>query len=297
MPCCAGLSKPIDAAGPETQRKRNQMTSTIGNHASAEISPWFSLKTRVTLLTLCIFLFGIWALAFDTSRLLQEDMKRILGEQLFQAADLLATDLNEELSDRLTSLELIAKDIDAPMLDNPAVLQTLLEQRPLLHVLFNGGVFATGINGTAIADVPVSAGRIGTNYLDRESVSGPLKTGKTVIGRPAMGKKPGAPIFSIVAPIRDGAGAVIGTLVGTINLGKPNFLDKITQGRYGKTGGYLLIAPQHRLIVTASDKSRTISRFRHRVSTPCTTATWRVMKASVWPSVRVAWKNSMPPKP
>jgi diguanylate cyclase (GGDEF)-like protein/PAS domain S-box-containing protein len=49
---------------------------------------------------------------------------------------------------------------------------------------------------------------------------------------------------------------VVGTLVGTINLGKPNFLDKIAQGQYGKTGGYLLNAPQHRLIVTASDKSR-----------------------------------------
>jgi diguanylate cyclase (GGDEF)-like protein/PAS domain S-box-containing protein len=49
---------------------------------------------------------------------------------------------------------------------------------------------------------------------------------------------------------------VVGTLVGTINLGKPNFLDKIAQGQYGKTGGYLLNAPQHRLIVTASDKTR-----------------------------------------
>ncbi|MFZ4625446.1 MAG: EAL domain-containing protein, partial [Rhodoferax sp.] len=51
-------------------------------------------------------------------------------------------------------------------------------------------------------------------------------------------------------------GTVIGTLVATINLGQPNFLDKVTAGRYGKTGGYLLVAPQHKLFVTASDKSR-----------------------------------------
>ena len=33
-------------------------------------------------------------------------------------------------------------------------------------------------------------------------------------------------------------------------------LDKVTAGRYGKTGGYLLVAPQHQLFVTASDKTR-----------------------------------------
>ena len=44
--------------------------------------------------------------------------------------------------------------------------------------------------------------------------------------------------------------------MGTINLGKPNFLDNVTHGQYGKAGGYLLIASEHKLIVTASDKTR-----------------------------------------
>jgi diguanylate cyclase (GGDEF)-like protein/PAS domain S-box-containing protein len=226
------------------------------NHTNSRISLWRSLKTRVTLLTLGIFVFGIWALTFYDTYMLQRDMQRVLGEQQFQAVSLVAAQVNVELKDRVEALERIANEMDAHLIGNPAALQVRLEQRPLLQNLFNGGVFATGADGTAIADVPLSTGRIGTNYLDRESVSVPLKTGKTVIGRPAMGKKLGAPIFSIVAPIRDAAGEVIGTLVGTINLGKPNFLDKITQGQYGKTGGYLLNAPKYRLIVTASDKSR-----------------------------------------
>lgn len=217
---------------------------------------WRSLKTRVTLLTLGVFVFGIWALSFYASRMLQEDMKREMGEQQFQAVSLLAEQVNDAFNERLVALERIAKEMDGLLVGNPAALQVRLDQRPLLQNLFNGGVFATDVRGTAIADVPVSIGRIGTNYLDRQSVSGPLKTGKTVIGRPAMGKKLGAPIFSIVVPIRDGAGAVIGTLVGTINLGAPNFLDKIAQGHYGATGGYLLMAPQHKLFVTASDKTR-----------------------------------------
>ena len=225
-------------------------------HANPKISPWRSLKTRVTLLTLGIFVLGIWALSFYASRMLKEDMRRVLGEQQFQTVSIVAEQVNDELTERLEALERIAQEMDGLLVANPAALQARLEQRPLLQNLFNGGVFATGVDGTAIADVPLSTGRIGPIYLDRESVSGPLKTGKTVIGRPTMGKKLGAPVFSIVAPMHDGAGAVIGTLVGTINLGKPNFLDHIARGQYGKTGGYLLNAPQYRLIVTASDKTR-----------------------------------------
>ena len=215
-----------------------------------------SLKTRVTVLTFAVFMLGIWALAFYASRVLREDMQRLLGEQQFSTVTVLAHEINDRLVDRMLALESVARDAGPAMLANTSDLQALLEQRPLLQMMFNGGVFATGTDGAAVADVPLSAGRIGTNYIDRESVSIPLKEGRTVIGRPNIGKKLGAPIFSITAPIRDGKGTVIGALVGTINLGKPNFLDQLEQNHYGKTGGFLVIAPQHQLFVTASDKSR-----------------------------------------
>ncbi len=219
--------------------------------------PWrHSLGSRAVGITLAVFVLNLWALSFYVSHLLQVDMQRVLGEQQFQTVSVVATEINDALTERLLALEKIAKNIDERLVSEPAALQATLEQRPLLQLMFNGGVFATDANGTAIADVPLSYGRIGTNYLDRDSVAMPLKTGKTLIGRPAMGKKLGAPIFSIVAPLRHRSGAVIGTLVATVNLGQPNFLDKVTAGRYGKTGGYLLVAPQHQLFVTASDKTR-----------------------------------------
>lgn len=217
---------------------------------------WRSLKARVTLLTLFLFAISIWSLTFYTSRMLREDMQRMLGEQQFSDVSGIAREINDRLSDRRQALETIAKEITPAIFANAPALQALLEQRPLLQLLFNGGVFITGTDGTAIADVPLSAGRIGTNYIDRESVSVPLKEGKTRIGQPAMGKKLGAPIFSIVAPILNSSGQVLGAMVATVNLGKPNFLDHIAQTQYGKTGGYLLVARQYNLIVTSSDKSR-----------------------------------------
>lgn len=220
------------------------------------VSSWQSLKTRATVFTLAVFVLGIWALSLYVSRVLQADMVRLLGEQQFQTVSFVAAEINGELHDRMVALDVVAKEIDASAMGQPTLLQAILEQHPVVQIMFNGGVFITGSDGTAIADVPLSNDRIGTNYMDRESVSIPLKQGKALVGRPAMGKKLGAPIFSIVVPIRDAAGEVIGALVGTINLGKPNFLDKLTQSQYGKAGGYLLNAPQYGLIVTASDKTR-----------------------------------------
>ncbi len=217
---------------------------------------WSSLKTRVTLITVVIFVASLWSLTFYASRLLHTDLQRQLGEQQFMSVSLIADHLDEELTDRMRALEAIAAELTPAVMANRAELQALLEQRPLLQLLFNGGIFATDTYGSAIADVPLSAGRIGTNYMDRDSVSIPLKQGKPMFGRPAMGKKLGAPIFSITVPIRDAQGRVSGCLVGTINLGQPNFFENVVNRNYGKTGGYYLIAREHRLFVTASDKTR-----------------------------------------
>ncbi len=221
-----------------------------------KIFPWQSLKVRATAFTLSVLVLGMWSLSFYISRNLQTDMEQMLGQQQLSVVTAVANEVNDNLTDRLKALETVAREMDEDLMSSPAALQNRLEQRPLLKLLFNGGVFVTGSDGVAIADVPLSTGRIGTNYMDRESVSVPLKEGKSVIGRPAMGKKLGAPIFSMVAPIRDARGKVIGALVATVNLGQPSFLDKIAQNSYGKSGGYMLIAPQHNLFVTASDKSR-----------------------------------------
>ena len=224
----------------------------------ARFFPLRSIKTRVTLLTLVLFVAGTWTLSLFAAGLLREDMQRMLGEQQLSIASAIASEINSGLIERVQALQTIAKEATPAMMGNTAALQTQLEQRSVLQLLFNGGIFITDATGTAIADVPLLPGRIGTNYLDRQTVSIPLKEGRTVIGRPAMGKKLGTPIFSIAAPILGGAGQTVGTIVGTINLGMPTFLDQIAQNQYGKTGGYLLIAPQHKLFVTATDKSRVL---------------------------------------
>jgi len=223
---------------------------------NASIFQGRSLKTRVTFFTLAIFLIGTWSLALYASRMLRQDMQRLLGDQQFSTVSLIASEVNGALDDRFNALETVAATMTPATLGNPAALQSLLEQGAVFHRLFNAGVFVTRLDGTAIASVPSAAGRAGVNYLDRDYIAVPLRQGKTAIGRPVQGRKVSAPIFGMAAPIRDAQGRVIGALAGVTDLSSPNFLDKVTENRYGRTGGYLLNAPAYRLIVTATDKRR-----------------------------------------
>jgi len=217
---------------------------------------WRSIRTRVTLFTLAIFLVAIWSLEFYASRLLQDDMQHLLGEQQLSAVSFMAASIDEEINERLRAQEEIAKQITPALMAHPSALQSFLEQYPILLILFNSGAFVIGIDGVAIADSPVSARRIGINYADREFIAETLK-GKSTVSKPLVGKKLKAPILPIGVPIRDAEGKVIGALVSTINLSKPNFLDKITEHSVGESGGYLLLVDaQHRLVITATDKSR-----------------------------------------
>lgn len=214
------------------------------------------VQFRLTVVTLGVALSVIWLISLYLARIVREDMERLISEQQLSTASIVAMNVNGELQDRLTMLTTVAAQVSGLLVEKPASLPAFLKDRPSISLPFNGGLFITGIDGTAIADYPIVPGRVGTNYMDRESISVPLKEGRPVIGRPNLGKTLKAPIFSIVVPVRDEQGKVIGCIAGTVNLGLPNFLDKLAMARYGKTGGYLLIAPQYRIIVNASDRSR-----------------------------------------
>jgi diguanylate cyclase (GGDEF)-like protein/PAS domain S-box-containing protein len=219
------------------------------------IFQWRSLKTRVTVFTLAIFLISLWSLAFYASQALRNDVQSLLSEQQLSTVSFIAAEVNQALNDQFNVLEKVAGRVSLAMLGHPATLQAFLEERLTLQGPFNGGIFVTQVDGVAIAGLPRSAEWVGVNDLDRDYIVSALK-GKATVGRPVMSRVLQAPVFVMAAPIRDLQGAVIGALAGVTNLSQPNFLDRLTHGRYGQSGGYVLISPQHRLVVTASDKSR-----------------------------------------
>ena len=219
-----------------------------------------SIKTRVTLFSLLIFLVGIWALVLYANQILHRDLEQLLGEQQLSTATILAEDLNQEVDFRLRSLEKIAKGIDTATLNNPAMLLSLLENHTISSSLFNGGLFVTLKDGTAICSLPRSAKRNGINFMDRDYIANALQKGQATVGKAIVGKALHTPVVGMAVPIRTAEGNIIGALAGVIDLSRPNFLDGITEYRYGRTGGFLVVSKHDRMIVTASDKTRIMEK-------------------------------------
>ena len=220
-----------------------------------------SLKAKVMLMTLVIVVISIGLLVSSISVRMREDIKEVLGEQQMATASLAAAELNSGFQDRFDALRLVAKTLDSRFFDRPESVQQLVEDRLILRVLFNAGVFVTRSDGTAMAEFP-RIGRVGLNYMDRDHVAAALTQGKSTVGKPVIGKRVRAPSFAMTVPISDDSGKVIGALSGATDLSQSNFLGNVNAGRYGKKGGYFIVDTAHRLVVTATDQTRVMTQLR-----------------------------------
>ncbi len=205
-------------------------------------------------LTVAAFVFGVWSLSYYASRLLRDDLIQLIGGQQSATVSAVAAEINANMEERLKALEFVAVGINLPMLEQPAILQVYLDQRPLITLLFNAGAFITRLDGVAVAEVP-RIGRTGINYLDRDHVAAALRDGKASVGKAVIGKKVASPSFAMTVPIRDTQGNVIGALTGATDLSVTNFLDNFVASRYGLSGGYLIVDPVNKLFVTTTSNA------------------------------------------
>ena len=230
------------------------------------MKPWqhWSFKNRVTLFTLVVFLASMWSLSWLAARSLRDDLQHVLAQQQLSTAKVVAAQLDRDLASRLQALTSVADDAASALRKGPAAMQTYLAQRGLLTRWFNDGVLAYGLDGNALAGLPSGAARVDLNYLDNPAVVAALKEGKTSLSEVQLGQKPQVPVFSMTVPIRDGQGRVVGALTGVIALGLPNSWDGVIRSWHGNSGGYVVMAPKQRLIVTATDRTRVMEKLPPR---------------------------------
>lgn len=223
---------------------------------SRKFQKGWSLKTKATLFTLCVFLICLWSLFFYAGRILQKDLSKHLGTQQLSTASIVASAISDELKERFAELHESAR-ICAPLMSSPAALQKSLDMQSVLGYLFNGGIIITDSTGTAIASLPKEAGRVGVYYGHDKWVIDALE-GRSSISPPLMGKMLKTPVVALIVPVTNSEGEVVGSLGGVIQVAKGNFLDSIASHSYGNSGNFMLVAPRHRLIVTSSDKRRVL---------------------------------------
>ncbi len=224
----------------------------------ATVLPTKSLTNRLTLATLLIFLVGMWSLSLLATRMLRDDMEKLLSEQQFSTASYVAKEVAEDLKLRVDTLEYVAARIKPAWFEKPPLLGEFVAQRIALHKLFNGGAAIYAADGTAIAEASPLNERVGRNFMDHDAIALALTEGRAAVGSAHFSQRRHNPEFTIAVPIRDAGGKVIGALSGEINLASPNFLNQIASP-YGKTGGFLLVDRKNHLIVAATDPRRNMT--------------------------------------
>ena len=226
-----------------------------------------SLKVRLTVWMLVVYVVSIWLLALLASNWLRRDMVQTLSAQQYSTATYVASHIEQELSTRIKTLELVASAMYANLLADPQTVQGFFNQRIIQPQLFNVGILAYKTDGIVIASMPYVKEWIDVDYSDRDYILGALQ-GKVTIGQPVIGRVIKSALLVIAVPVRDPQGRVIGVLSGVTDLLLPNYLDSITHHSYGQTGGYLLVAPQSRLVVMATDKRRILEELPAPGSNP-----------------------------
>ena len=247
---------------------------------------WHSLKLRLPLLIVVLFLGGLWALAGFANYQLRHDMRHQIERQQRSVAALAAQALEHTLQERQAILLRVARHF-APVLEHapeqlnrPATDFRALRQPfgevlstpdstqlglVVLQQLFNGGTFVTNAQGLALTSFPPHILRTGNDYGGESFIQAAL-AGRSVVSAPFI--ETGTPVVVLAVPIWGSSGQPIGVLAGVLDLSRPNLLSHIEQQAYGEQGTFFIADVATQTVLAANQPQRVMERLPPLGSNP-----------------------------
>lgn len=211
-----------------------------------------SITVRIILLGFAILIIGALGRVYFLSDFLRNDLTELTTAQLSSLANYAARDVDHDINERRRLLERVSAKFSTKLLNDPARMRDWLRDWHEVNPLFSLGMTVIDLSGRAVADYPVLPGRVGTSYADREYFQQALQ-GESALGRPLIGRAAKVPVLPLAVPLRDNGGKVRAVLMGITALHSADFLQSLRMTKVGNTGGLLLISPQDKLFVGASD--------------------------------------------
>ena len=217
-----------------------------------------TLKARVVLLVVVMFVAGIWALALSVTLALERDLTQLLSASLSAEAVNVAGDLDRDVRLYIDVLARLAASLTPEILADPAKLDRALDQFADSSVIVPDACFVANRKGIITAGYPGHAVRVGASVEDLGYFRELIASGKPVIGAPVLaGTAP--PSMPIAVPLHNGTGATVGALVGSVLLSDPLLFGQLEHVRIGQTGWFLVVSPKDRVILAATNRSRVLT--------------------------------------
>ena len=215
-----------------------------------------SLKTRVALATVLVFISFASILAVLGLRYFEHQFRNTLYEQQYTLVSSVAASLDAKLRMAQTALVASAQNLPRSALINPDEAQRLLDGMTALHTLFDNGLFLISPEGKVIAESPYKPGRRGRDISSREFFQATVTSRNPYISKPYVSTyTEGQPAMMMTAPLLDAHGRLIGMLEGSLNLLGRNFLADIAQVKLGRSG-YIFITDRERTMIVHPDIDR-----------------------------------------
>ena len=190
----------------------------------------------------------------------KKSIKEMIAQQQFVMISTLADEIDSKLLTAQQNLISIAKITPPDIMQNPEKAQAFLDNRPILHTIFDNNVLLITPSGKIFVESPYIPGRRGLDLSFREFILNTLKTKKPYISDPYVSTKPPKhPVVILTVPLFDDKGKITGILGGSIDLMKDNFLGRLNTVRIGETG-YLILTAADRTLIMHPDKKRIMTK-------------------------------------
>lgn len=211
-----------------------------------------SLVTRLLLLATLFAVVATVAGYVQITGILRASLTQVVSVQQIALAEYVARDIDEKLVEQRTFVERLAITLPPAHLSQSASLREWLAERQALQPFFSVGLVVADAKGTILAGSAPHWGGVGASIAELP-VFRAARDGQSLIGRPVASGGTYPMSLSMASPIRNRAGQVQAVLLGTTDLSADGFLHRLMEGRIGHGGGLLLVSPQDKLFVGATD--------------------------------------------
>ncbi len=214
----------------------------------------FSLRTQIGLaagLVLSLMLLTQALLLFSAAR---DELRQSLSGQLEVLVRRVATELDDKIRMRVTTLEAMASKFPPAALKNSGQAERYFRDSAILSTLIDD-LYLFSADGVLLVDWPIKPGRRGLDMAERDYIQGVIRQGQPTVSKPILGKATRQPMVVIAVPIRNGEGKLSGILGGVVSLQTSRLLEPLSTTKVGKAGYFYLVSPD-RLTIMHPDRSR-----------------------------------------
>lgn len=244
--------------GDITWKKRNRQS--VG-HAKGFLYDCFmilfhSMKYRLIGFAIALAIGGVVLRVCVALPFAQTLLRDSVAAQQLTIASYVASDIDQSIRTYRTLIGELGAALPLELILQPDKLSVWIKERQRLTPFSSGGLLVFQPDGQGLfAQYPQAAEFDRQDYAESAWFKAVLLSDTAVIGNPQRMRANGEPMLVVAMSIRDLRGRVVAVLAGFTSLNMHGFLVRLQEAQRATQSGFLIISPQEKRIVGASDPS------------------------------------------